>query len=113
VGRIKKILVSAILAVSAGVVAMITPLTSFVGAWTFFLVAVPVFAMIFASYALQKPKGKQTSYQQPVRIAYVKRAASGKVSALTLAFSHARYGQAFAGANKEEVERGVLGVEEG
>ncbi len=113
VGSIKKTLVSAILSVSAGMVAMITPLPSVVGAWAFFLVAVPVFAMIFGSYALQKPRGKQTSYQQPVRIVHVKRRAPGKVEALTLAFSHARYAQTFASANREEVERGVLEVEGG
>lgn len=90
---------------------MITPLTNVVGAWVFYLVAVPVFAMVFASYALQKPKGKQTSYHQPVRIVRVKRQSSGKVSALTLFFSHARYAEAFASANREEVSSGVLAVE--
>ena len=89
---------------------MITPLTSVVGAWAFYLVAVPVFAMVFASYALQKPKGKQTSYHQPVRIVQVKRQSSGKVFALTLSFTHARYAQSFASANREEVSRGVVGV---
>jgi hypothetical protein len=113
VGVIKKTLIAAILSVSAGVVAMVTPLTTIVGAWAFYLVAVPVFAMVFAAYALQKAKGKQTSYQRPVRIVQLKHQGSGRVSALTLSFSHARFAQAFASANKENVARGVLVVEEG
>lgn len=92
---------------------MITPLTGIVGAWAFYFVAVPVFAMVFAGYALQKAKGKQTSYQQPVRIVHLKHQGSGKVSALTLHFSHARYAQAFASVNEVEVARGVLVVEGG
>ena len=90
---------------------MITPLASIAGAWAFYLVAVPVFAIVYVGYARQQPKGKQTRYHQPVRIAQVKRQSSGKVSALTLSFSHARYAEAFASANREEVSSGVLAVE--
>ena len=112
VGLITKTVIAVILSASAGMVAMITPLTSLIGAWAFCLVAVPVFAMVFAAYALQKTRGKQTSYQQPVRIVELTHQGSGNVAALTLSFTHARYAQAFANANKEEVARGVLVVEE-
>ena len=113
VGLITKTLIATILSVSAGMVALITPLTSMVGPWAFYLIAVPVFAAVFAAYALQKTKGKQTSYLQPVRIVHLQHQGSGNVAALTLSFSHARYAQAFANANKDEVARGVLVVEEG
>lgn len=113
VGVITKTLIAVILSVSAGMVAMITPLRSLLGAWTFYLVALPVFAAVFAAYALQKARGKQTSYQQPVRIVQLAHQGSGKVATLTLSFSHARYAQAFANENKDEVTRGVLVVEEG
>lgn len=112
VGAIKKAIIAGILSLAAGVLAMITPLASIVGAWAFYLIAVPVFAIVYVGYARQKPKGKQTSYHQPVRIVQVNRQ-FGKVSALTLAFSHARYAQTFASANKEEVARGVLEIEGG
>ncbi len=92
---------------------MITPLTSIIGVWAFYLVAVPVFATVFAAYALQKTSGKQTTYLQPVRIVELTHQGSGNVAALTLSFTHARYAQAFANANKEEVVRGVLVVREG
>ena len=113
VGLITKTLIAVILSAAAGMVAMITPLTSLIGVWAFYLVAVPVFAMVFAAYALQKARGKQTSYQQPVRIVELRHQGSGNVAGLTLSFSHARYAQAFANANKEEVVRGVLVVQEG
>ena len=113
VGLITKTLIAVILSASAGMVAMITPLTSVIGAWAFYLVAVPVCAMVFAAYAVQKAKGKQTSYEQPVRIVELTHRGSGNVAALTLSFTHARYAQAFANANKDEVARGVLVVEEG
>lgn len=112
VGLMTKTLIAVILSAAAGMVAMITPLTSIIGAWTFYLVAVPVFAMVFAVYALQKARGRQTSYQQPVRIVELTHHGSGNVATLTLSFTHARYAQAFANANKEAVARGVLVVQE-
>jgi hypothetical protein len=113
VGLIKKTLIATLLSVCAGVIAMITPLTSVVGVWAFYLIAVPVFALVFGCYALQKARGKQTSYHQPVHLVQVKRQSSGQVSAITLCFTHARYARAFAGANTEEISRGVLVVEVG
>jgi heme/copper-type cytochrome/quinol oxidase subunit 3 len=112
VSLITKTLIAVLLSATAGMVAMITPLTSVVGAWAFFLVAVPVFAAVFAAYALQKTKEKQTSFQQPVRIVELTHQGYGNVAALTLSFTHARYAQAFANANKDEVARGVLVVQE-
>lgn len=106
-----KVLVAGLLSVSAGVVAMITPLTDVLGVWAFYLTAVPVFSIVFGCYALQKARGKQTSYYQPVRLVQVKRESSGKVAAVTLSFTHARYARAFASANAEAIARGVLSVD--
>jgi heme/copper-type cytochrome/quinol oxidase subunit 3 len=113
VGLIQKLVIATIMSVTSGVIAMATPLASVAGAWAFFLVAVPMFAIVFAMYALQRTRGMQTSYHQPVRIVHLEHQSSGKVSALTLVFSHARYAQAFAHANKEIISRGVLEVQGG
>jgi hypothetical protein len=53
-----------------------------------------------------KPKGKQTSYFQPVRINKLKREfVSGKVTGIRLAFTNREYAGAFAHANQAAVNR--------
>jgi hypothetical protein len=106
------VLIALLLAVPLGLVAMITPLTSILGVFTFFAIVAVVMAIVFAAYARQKPRDKQTSYHQPVRLVQVKRH-SRRVSGLTLSFTHARYARLFANANAETVSRGVLEVQGG
>ena len=106
----KKVLIALLLSISLGLVALVTPLRDVLGVFAFYLTAALVFALAFASYALQKPRGHQTSYHQPVRLVEVKRQSSGRIAALTLSFTHARYARSFASANAEVISRGALEV---
>jgi hypothetical protein len=109
VGMMKKWLIAGLLAVSVGLIAMITPFGSRIGALAFYFTTAAILAAVFGYYSLQRPRGKQTSYFQPVQLTQVKRQ-SGRVLALSLSFTHARYAQAFATANKEAISRGALQV---
>jgi hypothetical protein len=109
VGLMKKWLIAGLLAMSVGLIAMITPFGSRIGALAFYFTTAAILAVVFAYYSLQRPRGKQTSYYQPVQLTQVKRQ-SGRVLALSLCFTHARYAQAFATANKEAISRGALQV---
>lgn len=109
-GLMKKVPIALLLSLSLGLVALITPLRDVLGVFAFYVTAALVFALVFASYTLQKPRGNQTSYHQPVRLIEVKRRPSGTVAALTLSFTHARYASSFASANAEAISRGTLEV---
>lgn len=109
-GLLKKVPVALLLSVSIGLVALVTPLRDVLGVFAFYLTGVLVFALVFASYALQTPRGSQTSYHQPVRLIEVKREPSGSVAALTLSFTHTRYARTFSSANAEVISRGALQV---
>ncbi len=109
-GLTKKVSIALLSSVSLGLVALVTPLRDVLGVFAFYLTSVLVFALVLASYALQKPSGPQTSYDQPVRLIEVKREASGSVAALTLSFTHARYARTFSSANAEAIARGALQV---
>lgn len=109
-GLMKKVLIALLLSISLGLVALVTPLRDVLGVFAFYLTAALVFALAFAAYALQKPRGQQTSYHQPVRLVEVKRQSSGRIAALTLSFTHARYARTFASANAEVISRGALEV---
>ena len=106
---LKKLFIAGLLAASTGLMAMITPLGRPIGSLAFYVTAGVVTAMVFGYYSLQKPRGQQTSYHQPVRLDHVDRR-SGRVHALTLSFTHSRYAQAFATANKEHIASGRLQV---
>jgi hypothetical protein len=111
VGPIKRLIIAALLALPVALIATITPISSLIGTnTTFYFAAAGTLAVVFGYYSLQRPRGKQTSYYQPVRLTQVKRQFSGRVLALTLSFTHARYAQTFATANKEAIARGVLQV---
>jgi len=62
--------------------------------------------------ALTKPKGKQTSYFQPVRIPKLKREfVSGTVTAIGFSFSNKDYARAFASANRYAIDKKAVTVE--
>lgn len=62
--------------------------------------------------AISRPKGKQTSYFQPVRIPRLKREfVSGVVTAIGFAFSNTDYARAFTSANRRAIEKKVVTVE--
>lgn len=109
-GLTKKVSIALLLSVSLGLVALVTPLRDVLGVFAFYLTFALVVALVFASYALQKPRRQQTSYHQPVRLIEVKRHPAGRVAALTLSFTHARYARSFASANAEVISRGALEV---
>lgn len=110
VGSIAKWIIAGLVAVAIGMLALITPLRDVLGAFAFYATAAAVFAIVLGCYSLQKPKGTQTSYYQPVRVTEVERQPSGRVAALTLSFTHARYARSFASANAETISRGALEV---
>ncbi len=110
VGTIKKIVVAGVSAVSLGLVAMVTPLAGVLSGFAFLLTAAVVFAAVFGAYALQKPRGNQTSYHQPVRLTRVQRQRNGKVIALALLFSHERYARSFASDNASALSSGTVQV---
>jgi hypothetical protein len=65
-------------------------------------------AVLLAWWLLTRPKGKQTSFFQPVRILDVRTARSGAIDALRLAFTNPDYRRAFETANRQAVGRGAL-----
>lgn len=110
VGRAKKGVIAGVLAGSLGLVAMATPLASALGGFAFVVTGAVVFLAVLGSYAMQKPRGNQTSYHQPVRLTRLKRHRDGRFAALTLSFSHPRYARTFANENAEAISRGTLHV---
>ncbi len=113
VGLAMKGFIAGLFGVSIGVLALITPLRDVLGVFAFYLPAATVFAIVLGCYSLRRPKGKQTSYDQPVRLVDLKRQPSGSVDGLTLSFTHARYARSFASANAEAISRGTLGIVDG
>lgn len=105
-----KVLIATLLGVCMGLIAAITPLGNMLGVFAFYLIGGAVFAIVFASYRLQKPRASQTSYYQPVQLVRMQRETSGRVAALTLSFAHPRYARVFAKANAEAISRGTLEV---
>lgn len=62
--------------------------------------------------AISRPKGKQTSYFQPVRIPKLKQEfVSGAVTAIGFSFSNTDYARAFISANRRAIEKKVVTVE--
>lgn len=115
VGLPKKLLVATVMALTTGVLAMLVPrsgLPDVISGNIFFVAAAIAFALVLGLYSLQRPVGGQTSYSQPVRLQKIDREVSGAVVGLTLAFTHARYAQVFAHANREAVQRAALRVVE-
>jgi hypothetical protein len=113
VGPVRKVLVATLLALTVGLLAAVAPLPGIPGLISdnmFAVAAAATFILVLAAYALQKPRGDQTSYYQPVRLQKVKRGAAGRIVALTLSFTHARYAEVFATANKEVIASGALQV---
>ncbi|MFZ6721715.1 hypothetical protein [Undibacterium sp. Ji49W] len=72
------------------------------------LAAVPCAAMVL----LMRPKGKQTSYFQPVRIPRLKQEfVSGAVTAIGFGFSNLAYAKAFALVNREAIAKKLVTLE--
>ncbi|MBC3920350.1 hypothetical protein H8L32_23000 [Undibacterium sp. CY18W] len=62
--------------------------------------------------ALTRPKGKQTSYFQPVRIPRLKQEfVSGAVTAIGFSFSNLAYAKAFALVNRESIAKKLVTLE--
>lgn len=62
--------------------------------------------------ALMRPKGKQTSYFQPVRIPRLKQEfVSGAVTAIGFSFSNLAYAKAFALVNRESIAKKLITLE--
>ncbi len=74
------------------------------------LVASLSFTIIWIS--LNRPKGKQTSYFQPVRIRKLKREfISGDITKIVFSFTNKAYERAFSAKNKEAVSTGTVGID--
>lgn len=70
-------------------------------------------ATTLAWIAKTKPKGKQTSYFQPVRIPSLKREfVSGIVTSIGFAFTNIDYARAFAGANLRAIANKAVTLEQ-
>ena len=61
-------------------------------------------------YALRRPTGQQTSFEQPVRLRKVKQRFTGEVTGYTLAFTQPDYAREFTAANQPAVEAGAVEV---
>jgi len=66
--------------------------------------------VVFGIYSLFKPKGKQTSYYQPVRLKKVRQKFTGGITGYVLAFTNAAYERKFVSANQEAIAKNMVEV---
>jgi hypothetical protein len=77
--------------------------------WILPVIAVLSAALVFGVFALQRPRGTQTSYYQPVRLRKLRQQfVSGKVVGYVLAFTNPVYRSAFAAENAEAIQRKAI-----
>lgn len=113
VGLVKKAVVAALFALALALIVSIVPLPHLprlVSEHIFYVAAAVALAVVFAFYALQKPRDNQTSYHQPLRLKRARQERSGRIVNLTLAFTNEKYAEMFIAANKEVISIGAVAV---
>jgi hypothetical protein len=66
--------------------------------------------VVFGIYSLRKPKGRQTSYYQPIRLKKIRQKFTGGITGYVLAFTNNAYEQKFVSVNQEAIAKNMIEV---
>jgi len=109
-GIMTKLLYGLLLAFLLGFAGTFVLPPSLAGEHIFIYSLVLALAILFGIETLKKPKGRQTSYYQPVRLKKVRQKFSGRITGFIFAFTNGAYERKFTEANRAAVSDGSIEV---